>query len=354
MSIIHFLNVKEGDCSIVQHPSGRTTVIDVCNASIPNQLFEKAMATLANLEAGSGGNHQQKKYPVNPIAYIQDHEIGQIFRFILTHPDMDHMDGIKTLFETSNPTNFWDTDNTKELDAASWQNSPYNAADWQFYKNIRDKHPHANPKRLPLRSGDQGPFYNQSHTNSQMLDPLKRNAEISSYYVDATGLPEGRGDGIFILAPTQALVQEANETQDYNDCSYVVLVVTGHHRIIFGGDSHDKTWEYILQVYGPIVKDIDLLIAPHHGRSSGRSYEFLDVLKPKLTFFGNARSEHLAYNAWSYRNLNYITNNQAGCIVADASSNQMEIYVTHQNFAKKLKPDSTFHSKFKAWYIGAI
>lgn len=32
MGILHFLNVKSGDCQIIQHPSGRTTVIDVCNA----------------------------------------------------------------------------------------------------------------------------------------------------------------------------------------------------------------------------------------------------------------------------------------------------------------------------------
>ena len=57
------------------------------------------------------------------------------------------------------------------------------------------------------------------------------------------------------------------------------------------------------------LRDIDLLIAPHHGRSSGRSYEVLDVLRPALTFFGNARSEHLAYSAWNYRKLPFVTNN---------------------------------------------
>lgn len=32
MATIHFLNVLEGDCNIIQHNSGRTTVIDVSNA----------------------------------------------------------------------------------------------------------------------------------------------------------------------------------------------------------------------------------------------------------------------------------------------------------------------------------
>ena len=44
--------------------------------------------------------------------------------------------------------------------------------------------------------------------------------------------------------------------------------------IVFGGDSHDATWDHILEHHRADVTDIDLLIAPHHGRKSGRSYEF--------------------------------------------------------------------------------
>lgn len=118
------------------------------------------------------------------------------------------------------------------------------------------------------------------------------------------------GDGLQILAPTQKLIDSANNAdEDYNDCSYVLLYRTGGNRIIFGGDSHDDTWEHILENYHRDVDNIDLLIAPHHGRDSDRSYEFLDVLKPTLTFFGNAPSEHLAYSKWRNRGLSFITNN---------------------------------------------
>ena len=34
MARIHFLNVKEGDCSIIQHENGHVTMIDVSNAFI--------------------------------------------------------------------------------------------------------------------------------------------------------------------------------------------------------------------------------------------------------------------------------------------------------------------------------
>jgi len=33
MATIYFLNVKEGDCCIIKHNSGNTTVIDASNAN---------------------------------------------------------------------------------------------------------------------------------------------------------------------------------------------------------------------------------------------------------------------------------------------------------------------------------
>lgn len=84
---IHFLNVKEGDCSFIQHKSGRNTLIDICNGN------SKDMSKNIAMDESIYGNFKQKLYPVNPIEYLKKFNIKEIFRFILTHPDMDHMDG---------------------------------------------------------------------------------------------------------------------------------------------------------------------------------------------------------------------------------------------------------------------
>lgn len=331
MSKIHFLNVKLGDCSVIKHNSERVTVIDVCNAKPPNVLVEKSIADMAILERGISGNFQQKKYPVNPTSYLKDHDINSIFRYIQTHPDMDHMDGIKTLFDEFSPSNFWDTNNIKEIDDSSWENSPYNEDDWKFYKNLRDTKPDSNPKRLALLAGKTGQYWNIGDDGSS------------------------GGDGLHILAPTQGLIDSTNETDhDYNDCSYVILYRTGNNRIIFSGDSHNDTWTHILENYRNDVEDIDLLIAPHHGRDSDRSYEFLDVLKPTLTFFGIASSKDLAYSPWYNRGFSIVTNNQANCMIVDANSTPMVLYVTHKNFASRVYPSTYYDDTFKAWYVGCI
>ena len=151
MPVIHYLNVKEGDCSVITHTSGHVTVIDICNARKADLLLEKAAAFLAAEERGVLGNFNQKKYPVNPITYLGSHGITSVFRFIATHPDMDHLDGLKLFFETFRPLNFWDTDNQERKDFK--QEAKYNEDDWLFYKRLRDTNPQSDPKRLTLYSG---------------------------------------------------------------------------------------------------------------------------------------------------------------------------------------------------------
>lgn len=328
MSKIHFLNVCDGDCTVIKHNSGHVTVIDVCNAGPENAIVEKAQSVLAEAETGVSGNFNQKKYPVNPISYLKKHGILSVFRFIATHPDMDHLDGIKPFFKEFTPTNFWDTAN-KEAKDFKKETKKYDEEDWKFYKELRDENPRTNPKRLVLHAGDTGKYFNEDEAGNS------------------------GGDGLKILAPTKGLVTQANECGDYNDCSYVLLYRTAGRKILFGGDSHDKTWEHILATYEDSVRDVDLLIAPHHGRASRRSYDFLDVLKPRLTLFGNARSEHLAYGAWNYRKLSFITNNQAGSVVIDIGE-RMDVYVTHKRFAETYTTSPVYSNEHRAYHLGWI
>ncbi len=97
-----------------------------------------------HLAKAAGGNFQQKKYPVNPIFYLQNHGVESVFRFIATHPDMDHLDGIKAFFAVFNPSNFWDTDNNADKDFST--ETRYSEEDWKFYRQLRDNKPKSDPK----------------------------------------------------------------------------------------------------------------------------------------------------------------------------------------------------------------
>ena len=80
MGTFHFLNVRNGDCSIIQHPSGHTTVIDVYNASSEALSEVQAIDAVVALDK-SRGNFNQKAFPVNLISYLKKFGISSIFQF---------------------------------------------------------------------------------------------------------------------------------------------------------------------------------------------------------------------------------------------------------------------------------
>lgn len=314
MAIIHFLNVLEGDCNIIQHDSNRVTVIDVSNAYDDMDTEEELEVKASQMRRdmlertqvpSNKKDYQQKKIPDNPISYLNKIGVKDIFRFIITHPDMDHLDGIKDLFNNFNIVNLWDTDNTKEISNKAGTGG-YNLEDWKFYKQLRDEKIQP-AKRLTYYAGNSNEYY--------------------------------KYDNLHILSPTLELISNCNYCENWNDSSYVLLFTPpkndgGYWKILFAGDSEDGTWEHILKNYSELVKNIDVLFAPHHGRDSGRNYDFLKVLNPTVTLFGNASSKHLAYN--SYKPIR-ITNNQAGYVVLDISYDYINIYVKNLEFARDFR-----------------
>ena len=86
---VDFLNVGKGNCVVAKFPSGRLTIIDIDNSKVEydNPLQES-------------------------IEFLDENYPGEsIFRFVLTHPDMDHMSGLDELYGSRTRANFWDTNN---------------------------------------------------------------------------------------------------------------------------------------------------------------------------------------------------------------------------------------------------
>jgi competence protein ComEC len=120
------------------------------------------------------------------------------------------------------------------------------------------------------------------------------------------------------------------------------------------GDSHDDSWNHILYHHLQAIQNVYLMIAPHHGRDSGRDFTFLDYVKPRVTLFRVAPSEHLSYSERKRRNLFYLTNNQANCIIADMNVYPVQLYLTNYAFARTLSQNPQFNAAFNAWGAGYI
>jgi beta-lactamase superfamily II metal-dependent hydrolase len=338
MSVVHFLNVLEGDCNIIQHDSGRISVIDVSNASNEDETSaERATRTSAQRQTmfsrtqvpQGKTDYRQKLQPDNPIEYLRNRIITEeIFRFIITHPDMDHLDGLRDLFASFKIACFWDTDNKKEI--LDFNGGGYNKEDWDFYLKLRDGKYRPDVRRT-FYSGNSWNYFQQ--------------------------------DYIQILGPTSELLQNSIEKDDYNDSSYVLLYTPpkgngGVWKILLAGDSHDDSWSHILSNYKDMISNVDVLLAPHHGRDSNRNYDFLKIVNPTVTLFGNASSEHLAYDKYPEVR---ITNNQAGYVIMDISENEINLLVKNKEFANDFRNDpkrnwgdAPYRDKFKAYNIGKI
>jgi len=251
----HFLNVGKGDCTIIEFPSERLSVIDVDDSRVISDYDRTLME-----KAG-------KAILTNPIDYITSKFIDrEIFRFILTHPDMDHMSGIKGLFEEKYVRNFWDTKNDKYIDPDTWENSPYDKEDWDFYQDVR-----------------------QSDKNPKVLE-LYRDAEADCCWVK---------DGVRILAPTEGLVKEANENENWDHLSYVLMIEYAERKIFLGGDATKKSLEDIVEYYNEGYLKSDVLFAPNHGSLNHISKEILDVINPDLTVVSVAEGVDYARELYS-------------------------------------------------------
>ena len=176
MSVIRLLNVKNGDCTIFEHNSGRKTMIDICAGNIEVE----SEATQASFEALSiskpKGNYQMCSSPTNPIEYLKNTmRVSDLFRFISTHPDMDHLDGFNRLANEISIRNFWDSGARKSK--PDFEGSPYKEEDWDRYVKFCEGKEDGVTK-ISYLAGSRFKYANKDD--------------------------EGRsGDGLYILAPNQ-------------------------------------------------------------------------------------------------------------------------------------------------------
>jgi len=324
MAKVHFLTVGQGDCTIIEHNSERITMIDICGG---NKAISKAEARYIEALEKPRGNFAMCKRPTNPIEYIATLGVTSIFRFILTHPDMDHLDGFDALFENFTVYNFWDSGARKEK--PDFKGSPYNESDWDRYVKVRDCKEDGVTVVTP-KAGSRFQFANKKEEETNTID------------------------GLYIASPSKEMINEANESQEFNDASYIISYRSAGAVILIPGDAHDKSWEYAIGNYKDDIENCSFLLAPHHGRKSDRKYDFLKTANPVASLLGCAPSTDLAYDAWRNRDLYYFTQNQAGNTVLEISTNKIDIFLENENFVEKSGGDTSKTNVQGYYLLGSI
>lgn len=276
MSIVKSFSVDNGDMFYIDHNSDNFTTID---------CYYK--------------NEDDKNRNFNEIKSRIKNKSNCMTRFISTHPDKDHINGIEDFDALVGINNFYCVKNeaVKKDENKSFQ------------------------KYCELR-------------NSQIAYYLKKGCRRK--WLNEEG--DGRGSSrIYFLWPVlnnkdfQEALEKVKDGTGFNNISPVFTYsIENGATFMWMGDLEK---DFLKKIKNEIDWcEVDVLFAPHHGRDSGKVPEdVLQKINPKIIVVGEAPSENLNY----YNNYNTITQNSAKDIVFDCQSDYIHIYVSNESYADK-------------------
>lgn len=297
MAMVRSFTVGNGDMFYIKHFSENFTIIDC-------QLF---------------GDHKDWL-----VEELKEEARGRVTRFISTHPDEDHIQGIEYLDEKMPIINFYSV--------ANKATKPDPSDSFKHYCELRD-----GDRAFHVFQGCKRNWLNQSND-------------------------EHKGAGIQILWPKtsnehfKAALEEAAAGEAFNNISLVARYsVQDGASFMWIGDLETQFMEDILD-------DIELpkttiVFAPHHGRQSGKlPNSWLEKLKPEIIVIGEAPSRHLNY----YSGYNKITQTRAGDITFVPDGKKVHCYSSKETYGKRNwlddegKPDEEFGVRDADYYIGTL
>ena len=292
MSIIKSFSVGNGDMFYIDHNSDNFTTIDCCydDEEEKNKIF----------------------YEIK-----QKSACKGITLFIYTHPDDDHIKGLKDFCETIGIYNFYCVENSAT--------KPDETDDFKKYCELRDGDAH-----FYLNKGCSRRWMNQN------------NEERSSAGINCLWPVTSNED-------YKAALADAKDGKSPNNISPIITysLENGVKAMWMGDIEHG----FLEKVKGSInFTKCDILFAPHHGRESGKvSSDVLEIIDPQIIVVGEAPSANLDY----YAGYNTITQNSAGDIIFNCVKNKVHVYVSSDAYSvdfldNENKPDTY------GYYIGTL
>jgi competence protein ComEC len=258
---IHILNVGRGSCTVIESPSGRTTMIDINDGGkLRPDEYEAIDARFSVQVLAETLIKQQEQKLVDPIDWYTENVGAEMWRFILSHPDKDHMAGIRRLLSGSagiDITNFWDYDHERVRTEDDYGNNKAAWHDWLYY--------YAFHVQAPI----------DGITWPKRISPLRW--ATGNYWTD---------DSIQIFSPTTPLVEDCDAKDEYNDTSYVLKVSHGPtSHLLAPGDVESNAWDDMIEAGVDLRANV--LIASHHGRNSGYHEEAMELISPEVVIISS-------------------------------------------------------------------
>ena len=240
----------------------------------------------------------------------------EITRFISTHPDEDHLQGLIKLDNKISIVNFYCVKNVAT--------KPDESDDFLKYREFRDS-----DKAFHISKGCRRKWMNLS-------DEVRKTSGIQILW------PDIENDDF------QKALKDASEGKSPNNISAVIKYsMEDGPTFLWMGDLDTAFMESIKNDIA--LPNVDILFAPHHGRETGRIPDsMLQKMSPKIIVVGEAPSEFLHY----YPDYNTITQNSAGDIHFECSEGKVHIFTSNEYEVDYLDDENWSLEGF--YYIGTL
>jgi len=224
---VTYLDVGQGNSALIQFPGNERMLID-------------------------GGGFARGTFDVGRMVvapFLFHSKILDIDYLVLTHPQVDHMNGLRFIASHFHPKEFW--------------YSGYGVKNQSFSELMEVIEAKKIKKRLPadLRGGRQ-----ISGVKIEVLHPL----------------------------PGENREQLLETSAGLNDKSLVLKLSYGGESLLFPGDLERPGEEVVTSRAGALLKS-DVLLVPHHGSKTSCSKTFIQKVKPRLSIISSGRGNYFGF-----------------------------------------------------------
>jgi competence protein ComEC len=250
---VTFLDVGQANCALVEFPFGKRMLID-------------------------GGGFSSDHFDVGKMVvapFLWRSKIGTIDYMILTHPQADHMNGLRFIASGFNPDEFWWNGETVETES---------------FQQLMERLHESGAKQM-------GP--------SRLSEPRW----INGVFVEVLHPPEG-----------DPAVEEGGNSLNLNDRSLVIRISYQGISFLFPGDL-EKAGEKVLLSRSLGSLRSHILLAPHHGSRSSCSEPFIRSVDPGLCVISCGASNPFGFphpeilKRLADRNCQVLRTDQSGAIL---------------------------------------
>jgi competence protein ComEC len=224
---VTFLDVGQGNSALVEFPDGKKMLID-----------------------GGGFSHDNFDVGKMVVApFLWHSKIWRIDYLVLSHPQSDHMNGLRFIARFFHPKEFWYNGDKVETDSFK-----------ELMEIIRSK---GIKELLP----------------PDMVDDRQIN-----------------GVKIEILHPKSGIysLNHIKKSSRLNNNSLVLKITYKGKSFLFPGDVEYQGEKALISNKGHILKT-DVLLSPHHGSKSSSSKEFLQIVQPSICVISSGEGNFFGF-----------------------------------------------------------